>query len=75
MSMDRETGTCKHESYITHADAARECLDCGECEERESPLDEPQDIDMELLDYWSTHSELFPTPDCFAIGHIAEDIE
>lgn len=37
-----------------------------------SPLDEPEDIDEELLAYWQSRSELFPVPDCFEIGHIVE---
>ena len=37
-----------------------------------SPLDEPWEIDPELLDAWVSRSELFQTPDCFEIGHIVE---
>lgn len=48
---------------------------CDSCDEElmdESSLDEPQDIEFELLDYWAEHSELFRWPDSFEIGHIAE---
>lgn len=41
----------------------------------ESPLDEPWEIDQELLDRWVSRSELFQTPEVFEIGHIVENCE
>ena len=82
-SIDPETGTCMHTFYRDEG-KYRTCLDCGEsecrccgekvCELEEddsSPLDEPWDIDPELMDFWRSRSE-FAIPDCFEIGHVVE---
>ena len=68
---------------VTQADIDRHCASerCSKCNVEISidgscdcsPLDEPWDIDMELLAYWAEHSELFRPPDePFEIGHIVE---
>lgn len=70
---------------VTQADIDRHCQSelCSKCKVEISldgscdcsPLDEPWEMDAELLDYWQSKSELFPPPDVFEIGHIVENCE
>ena len=67
---------------VTQADIDQHCASelCSKCHQEISldgscdcsPLDEPWEIDPELLDAWVSRSELFQTPEVFEIGHIVE---
>ena len=63
-------GVCPHSRFIEDNNV-KTCVNCGEVEDDSSPLDEPWDIDPELMDFWRSRSE-FAIPDCFEIGHIVE---